>query len=1370
NGITCNGCGFINTPRATLTTGTPTFTGSALTGLSVNAGDVLIEGLGLDASSATKFDIVTRATTINAQINAKDLAIHAGRQDFDYAARSGTAKADDGSVKPSFAIDSTALGGMYAGRITLVGTEAGLGVRVAGDMAASTGDMVLTADGKLELKSNLSAATDIALTSTASDISADKVIYARGNLSATANAGTVAANAGASYGVAGDVTIKAANVTAGAGGQIVAGMDGVGALTTGGTLDIRATTEIAMGEGFLGGGAHVFLKGPSVDLSRAVDDNTETVRSRDTLRIESGNLTATNGRIASDGAMELAGNSPIVLGPGLFSSTNTITLSGDSVTSAATITSDVAINITSTIGDITNTGSMSAGTSLSLNSAAGITNSGTLESQTGTLIVAATTLDNASGAKIKSAATTTVTTGGTLSNAGSIYAVNAATLTAPTITNTGSIAAGTNLDVNVGSFTNLAGVLHAGNNLTVGGYGGAARAVLFDNASGVVETVNGDITISADTIKNRKSAFSYTPRKYTSGQSGFGISGTLLSQFIGESSSETSPDPHYVYQLWNIYTPFGNYLGVFNSGPSAMVHYKTTISADSDIGTISSGQNIALTGTTISNDYSTISAVGYITITADTFSNEAAYLTDSLYGPSSRSCGQVDYHPSGWYCTNSGSFGLMATRVALSADALVQAGGDLTVNATRVGIGTDKPNLAPPIWNKKVEVASLQTTAIPSALLDTTKYADLIPGRDALFLESKDPTPTFLFETQVDFLSASNYYGSDYFINKLGGVKPEDISTRLGDAYFDTTLVKQAILQETGRRWLDNTVKDDTQQMKNLLDNAVTASGSLNLAFGIELSAAQITALTSDIVWYVEEEYEGRMVLVPKVYLASATRATMDDRGAILTGENVTITADTIDNDKSVIKANTDVSLTATNDITSNSAKIKAGNDITIASTTGDVNITTQLDTFTRAGMVQTIQHAKSTVDAGGKLTISAGGDISMLAAELKSGGDTSITAIGDLEVGTRTLVFNTNGKRNVDNVASNIKSGGALSLTSGGNARVQGSNLTATNDLTLQATGDVVVESVADSSLRVTDDYTLNTVTQRRSTLDAGGNITISSLVGNESLISSTLNSGGTIALNTPNGQLYLGARKDLYDYREKHVDEGMFISKYIDKGEIHETVVPTLLTANGNIAIVTANGTIIDYKDTGNLSQSIDQLSQAPGLAWMKDLQARNDVQWNAVQEAHKSWDYSSQGISPTGAVIIALAMAAVTGPGGFIKEGMGASLFSTSGTVTSAVANAGFTTLASTAATALVGNGGDIGAALKQLGSMDTLKSLATSMITAGLIASMPLGEMGITNSAADLEGLSGDALKMAQFSDKLKVAVANATVTATVDSVI
>jgi len=236
--------------------------------------------------------------------------------------------------------------------------------------------------------------------------------------------------------------------------------------------------------------------------------------------------------------------------------------------------------------------------------------------------------------------------------------------------------------------------------------------------------------------------------------------------------------------------------------------------------------------------------------------------------------------------------------------------------------------------------------------------------------------------------------------------------------------------------------------------------------------------------------------------------------------------------------------------------------------------------------------------------------------------------------------------------------------------------------------------------------------------------------------------------------------------------------------RGQIDETVVPTLLTANGNLAIVTGDGVIVDYKDTGNFGESIDQLSQAPGLAWMGELRARNDVQWNAVQEAHKSWDYRSQGISPTGAAIISLAaawatagmganLASMVAEGSTAASGMaaGGTLITSSGALTVAngytvaALNAGFTTLVSQAATAIVGNGGDIGAALKQLGSSNTLKTLATSMVTAGLLASVPMD--GLTTPTA---GLEGSALKMTDLANKLKVGIAQASISATVDSVI
>ena len=128
NGITCNGCGFINTPRTTLTTGASTVNNGMIERFSVENGVISIEGLGLDASKTDYFDIITRAAEINAELHAKQLNITTGRNDVDYVTRTATAKADDGSASPLFAISSSRLGGMYGDRITLVGTEAGVGV------------------------------------------------------------------------------------------------------------------------------------------------------------------------------------------------------------------------------------------------------------------------------------------------------------------------------------------------------------------------------------------------------------------------------------------------------------------------------------------------------------------------------------------------------------------------------------------------------------------------------------------------------------------------------------------------------------------------------------------------------------------------------------------------------------------------------------------------------------------------------------------------------------------------------------------------------------------------------------------------------------------------------------------------------------------------------------------------------------------------------------------------------------------------------------------------------------------------------------------------------------------------------------------
>ena len=167
-GIQVDGGGFINVNRATLTTGTPQFNAQGgLDSFVVRGGSVSIDGAGLDAAKTDYAAILARAVQVNAGIWANELKVVTGANQV--SAGSGQASPATGNgAAPSFALDVAALGGMYAGKITLVGTEAGVGVRNAGHIGAGAGGLVVTAAGRLEnngtiegAKVELSSASDI---------------------------------------------------------------------------------------------------------------------------------------------------------------------------------------------------------------------------------------------------------------------------------------------------------------------------------------------------------------------------------------------------------------------------------------------------------------------------------------------------------------------------------------------------------------------------------------------------------------------------------------------------------------------------------------------------------------------------------------------------------------------------------------------------------------------------------------------------------------------------------------------------------------------------------------------------------------------------------------------------------------------------------------------------------------------------------------------------------------------------------------------------------------------------------------------------------------------------------------------------------
>ncbi len=164
-GITLDGAGFINTDNVVLGTGIPTITNNQFTGFIVESGDILISGNGINADAQQTLNIVARAVRLDGPINTTDLVISTGGQTWNQSTRTSTEKAT-AETAPTYALDSTAIGGMYAGRIRLIANEAGVGVRLNGEAAATTDDFTIDSKGIVVMNNTISAERDLKITTT----------------------------------------------------------------------------------------------------------------------------------------------------------------------------------------------------------------------------------------------------------------------------------------------------------------------------------------------------------------------------------------------------------------------------------------------------------------------------------------------------------------------------------------------------------------------------------------------------------------------------------------------------------------------------------------------------------------------------------------------------------------------------------------------------------------------------------------------------------------------------------------------------------------------------------------------------------------------------------------------------------------------------------------------------------------------------------------------------------------------------------------------------------------------------------------------------------------------------------------------------
>ena len=235
NGIVGNGFGFINTSRGVLTTGAPVFGGTgSLEAFRVTGGQVNVEGDGIDATEIDRIDLISRTAAINADIWAKEINAVTGSNSVEYSTLNTQAIAGEGN-RPQVALDVSALGGMYANKIKLVGTENGVGVNSFGTLSATGGDLVLTNNGKITLAGKVIAGSNAALTAIG-DIHNEGAVFAQGNTTVFSS-GTLT-NTGI---IAATQNTALAAQTISSAGSVAAGLQSDGSIGSGGDLSMAAT-------------------------------------------------------------------------------------------------------------------------------------------------------------------------------------------------------------------------------------------------------------------------------------------------------------------------------------------------------------------------------------------------------------------------------------------------------------------------------------------------------------------------------------------------------------------------------------------------------------------------------------------------------------------------------------------------------------------------------------------------------------------------------------------------------------------------------------------------------------------------------------------------------------------------------------------------------------------------------------------------------------------------------------------------------------------------------------------------------------------------------------------------------------------------
>ncbi|SDG97912.1 filamentous hemagglutinin [Paraburkholderia steynii] len=480
NGISIpGGTSLTNISNLTLTTGTPQFitaVGGSSTDFahagalaySVISGNISINGppgsegtpgVGI-AGTVGNLDLIAQTVNLNAPLNASQrVNIITGNQlvsptssdatGIGYALSSnGSANAASSAGLPagSYAIDASHFGSVTAGQVYIVGTAAGLGVNMQGSLMATTGNVVVNANGDVSVADTY-ANQNVGLASTGkTSISGtglanqNYTVNAGGDISST---GSVSAGQDAVMTAGGN--LNAASVASNGNSTLTASNSMTVGSVTGQTLSLRAGAgDLTVNSGIDAPGVIAAVAGHDLTINGAAQGGS-------TVTLTAAHNATVNGSVAAVGDVSLIGATGTATTTGNVTTNGQLDVVGQQgVSLGGTVSSQGNAAIASSVGNVVINGALSTPGQAAVTAGQDATVAGDIHSGQSTTVTATrdVTLDGV--LEVDGSGNAVVGAGRDITGTGNVSVANDTTLTAGrNLAMSGSIQTGNNLGATV---------------------------------------------------------------------------------------------------------------------------------------------------------------------------------------------------------------------------------------------------------------------------------------------------------------------------------------------------------------------------------------------------------------------------------------------------------------------------------------------------------------------------------------------------------------------------------------------------------------------------------------------------------------------------------------------------------------------------------------------------------------------------------------------------------------------------------------------------------------------------------------------------------------------------------------------------------